>query len=147
VPLRFRDATLDDVPALAALQNAVAGALTARYGPGPWSMLVSKRSVALAQRHARVRVGRDGKRILTALRLASKKPWAIWPADNRLPKEASMRAIRSVGVVCLVALGALGCGKDDDSDACPEPTQSIVGPDLRPDLSSVPECRLPNQDR
>jgi len=58
-----------------------------------------------------------------------------------------MRAIRSVGVVCLVVLGALGCGKDDDGDACPEPTQSIVGPDLRPDLSSVPECRLPDQDR
>jgi GNAT superfamily N-acetyltransferase len=77
VPLRFRDATLDDVPALAALQNAAAGALTARFGPGPWSLLVSERSVALAQRHARVRVGRDGKRILTALRLATRKPWAI----------------------------------------------------------------------
>jgi GNAT superfamily N-acetyltransferase len=28
-------------------------------------------------RHARVRVGREGKRILTVLRLATKKPWAI----------------------------------------------------------------------
>jgi len=31
----------------------------------------------LSQRHARVRVGRDGRHILTVLRLATKKPWAI----------------------------------------------------------------------
>jgi ribosomal protein S18 acetylase RimI-like enzyme len=60
VPLKFRDATLDDVAAIAGLQNAAPGALT-----------------ALAQRHARVRIGRDGKRILTVLRLATKKPWAV----------------------------------------------------------------------
>jgi hypothetical protein len=54
-----------------------------------------------------------------------------------------MRAIRSTGVAWLVALAALGCGKDKDDDTCPEPTQSIVGPDLRPDLSMVPECKLP----
>jgi GNAT superfamily N-acetyltransferase len=77
VNLKFRDATLDDVPAIAALQNAAAGALTARFGAGHWSTLGSERSAALAQRHARVRVGRDGRRILTVLRLATKKPWAI----------------------------------------------------------------------
>jgi GNAT superfamily N-acetyltransferase len=77
VPLRFRDATLDDVAAIAGLQNAAACALTARFGPGPWSSLVSERGAALAQRHAHVRVGRDGKRILTVVRLATKKPWAI----------------------------------------------------------------------
>jgi GNAT superfamily N-acetyltransferase len=75
--LRFRDASADDVPAIAALHNAAAGALTARYGEGPWSALVTERSTALAQRHARVRVGRDGRKILTVLRLATKKPWAI----------------------------------------------------------------------
>ena len=77
VNLKFRDATLDDVPVIAALQNAAAGALTARFGVGHWSALGSERSAALAQRHARVRVGRDGKRILTVLRLATMKPWAI----------------------------------------------------------------------
>jgi ribosomal protein S18 acetylase RimI-like enzyme len=75
--LRFRDATPKDVAAIAGLQNAAAGALTARFGPGPWSTLVSERGAALAQRHARVRVGSEGKRILTVLRLATKKPWAI----------------------------------------------------------------------
>jgi len=77
VSLKFRDATVDDVPVIAGLHNAAAGALTARFGVGHWSTLVTERSAVLAQRHARVRVGRDGKRIVTVLRLATKKPWAI----------------------------------------------------------------------
>ncbi|MDP9176515.1 MAG: GNAT family N-acetyltransferase [Gemmatimonadota bacterium] len=62
---------------IAALHNSAAGALTERFGEGHWSSLVTERGTALAQRHARVRVGRSGKRILTVLRLATKKPWAI----------------------------------------------------------------------
>jgi GNAT superfamily N-acetyltransferase len=77
VRLKFRDATPDDAPVIAALQNAVAGALTASFGPGHWSSLVTERGALLAQRHARVRLGRMGKRIVTVLRLATKKPWAI----------------------------------------------------------------------
>lgn len=77
MPLKFRDATPDDVPVIAALHNAAAGALTARFGVGHWSAFVTERGALLAQRHARVRVGRDGKRIVTVLRLATKKPWAI----------------------------------------------------------------------
>ena len=71
--LKFRDATLHDVAVIAALQNAAAGALTARH----WSSLVTERGAALSQRHARVRLGRSGRRVLTVLRLATKKPWAI----------------------------------------------------------------------
>ena len=70
ISLRFRDATLDDAPVIAALQNAAAGALTARFGAGHWSSLVTERGAAQAQRHARVRVGKSGKRILTVVRLA-----------------------------------------------------------------------------
>src|SRR6266581_8697310 len=75
--MRFRDATKDDIAAIAALQNAAAGALTTRFAAGHWSSLVTERGAALAMRHARVRVGRSGNRILTTLRLAKKKPWAI----------------------------------------------------------------------
>ena len=75
--LTFRDATLKDVPIITALHNAAAGALTARFGGGHWSSLVTERGTASAQRHSRVRVGRVGKRVLTVLRLATKKPWAI----------------------------------------------------------------------
>jgi GNAT superfamily N-acetyltransferase len=77
VQLRFRDATVADVAVIAGLQNAASGALTARFGEGHWSSLVTERGAALAQRHARVRLGRLGKRVLTVLRLAPKKPWAI----------------------------------------------------------------------
>ncbi|MGZ6109646.1 MAG: GNAT family N-acetyltransferase [Gemmatimonadaceae bacterium] len=59
------------------MHNAAVGALTARFGEGHWSSLVTERGTAAAQRHARVRVGKSGKRILTVLRLATKKPWAI----------------------------------------------------------------------
>jgi GNAT superfamily N-acetyltransferase len=75
--LKFADAKLDDVGVIAGLQNAAAGALTARFGAGHWSSLVNERSAELALRHARVRIGRSGRRVLTVLRLATKKPWAI----------------------------------------------------------------------
>jgi GNAT superfamily N-acetyltransferase len=75
--LTFRDATAKDVPVIAALHNAAAGALTARFGEGHWSSLVTERGIGSSQRHSRVRVGKSGKRILTVLRLATKKPWAI----------------------------------------------------------------------
>ena len=77
MPLKFRDATLTNVPAMAALHNAAAGALTARFGSGHWSSLTTERSAELSLRHARVRLGLLDKRIVTVLRLATKKPWAI----------------------------------------------------------------------
>jgi ribosomal protein S18 acetylase RimI-like enzyme len=75
--LTFRDATLDDVPAIAALHNSTAGALTERFGFGHWSSLSTERGAELSLRHARVRLGRVDKKIVTVLRLAPRKPWAI----------------------------------------------------------------------
>ncbi|HEU0300881.1 MAG TPA: GNAT family N-acetyltransferase [Longimicrobium sp.] len=75
--LKFSDAEPEDAAAIAGLQNAAAGALAARYGEGHWSSLVTERGAVLAQRHARVRIGRAGRRLHTVLRLATKKPWAI----------------------------------------------------------------------
>lgn len=75
--LTFRDAKLEDVPVIAALHNAAAGALSARFGEGPWSGLSTERGAQLSLQHARVRIGREGKKIYTVLRLAPKKPWAI----------------------------------------------------------------------
>src|SRR2546423_4974040 len=75
--LKCRDGALKDVAVIAALQNAAAGALTARFGDGHWSSLATERSAELSLRHARVRLGMSGKRIVTVLRLATKKPWAI----------------------------------------------------------------------
>ena len=77
VRLKFRDATPDDAAIMAGLQNAAAGALTTRFGPGHWSSLTTERGALSSQRHARVRVGTSKGRVLTALRLATKKPWAV----------------------------------------------------------------------
>lgn len=75
--LTFRDATPDDVAIIAGIHNASAGALTARFGEGPWSGLMSERGAELSLRHARVRLGRVQRHVYTMLRLATKKPWAI----------------------------------------------------------------------
>jgi len=114
VTLRFRDATLRDVPAIAALQNAAAGALTARFGPGPWSALVTERVAAHALRHARVRIGREGNRILTVLRLATRKPWAI-DVSYFTPVK---RPLYLTGMAVAVAHQGQGFGRTALADAC-----------------------------
>jgi len=114
VELRFRDAKADDVPVIAALQNAAAGALTARFGAGHWSSLGTERGATLAQRHARVRVGRSGKRILTVMRLATKKPWAI-DVSYFTPVK---RPVYLTGMAVSVAHWGQGLGRQAIEDAC-----------------------------
>ena len=112
--MKFRDATKDDVAAIAGLQNAAAGALTARFGAGHWSSLVTERSATLAQRYARVRVGRSDKRILTVLRLAKKKPWAI-DVSYFTPVK---RPLYLTGLAVSVAHQGQGLGRQAMEDAC-----------------------------
>ena len=114
MPLKFRDASLDDVAVIAGLQNAAAGALTARFGPGHWSSLVTERGAALAQRHARVRIGTDGKHILTVLHLATKKPWAI-DVSYFTPVK---RPLYLTGMAVSVAHQGQGLGSVALEDAC-----------------------------
>jgi GNAT superfamily N-acetyltransferase len=111
--LRFRDANLKDVPAIAALQNSVAGALTARFGEGHWSGMVTERGAAFSQQHARVRVGVAGKRIVTVLRLAQKKPWAI-DVSYFTPVK---RALYLTGLAVSVARQGQGLGRAAMEDA------------------------------
>lgn len=111
--LSFRDATLKDVAQIAGLHNATAGALTARFGPGHWSALVTERGAELAQRHATVRVGREGRRIVTVVRLATKKPWAI-DASYFTPVK---RALYLTGLSVDVASQGRGLGRRALDDA------------------------------
>jgi GNAT superfamily N-acetyltransferase len=69
--LTFRDATLNDVAAIASLQNAAAAALTARFGRGHWSSVVTERNVELSLRHARLRLGIAGASVVQIPRLAA----------------------------------------------------------------------------
>ena len=112
--LRFRDGSAADAPAIAGLQNAAAGALTVRHGAGHWSSLVTERGTVLAQRHAKVRVGRNGPRILTVLRLATKKPWAI-DVSYFTPVK---RPVYLTGMVVAVAHQREGLGRVALEDAC-----------------------------
>lgn len=71
-------AVVTDAPALAALQNAVADDLTARFGKGHWSGHASQKGVLLQLRQKGVFcVARRRNRIIATLRLCTKKPWAI----------------------------------------------------------------------
>jgi len=112
--MKFRDATEEDVAAIAGLQNAAAGALTARFGAGHWSSLVTERGAVLSLRHSRVRVGRSGRRILTVLRLAKKKPWAI-DVSYFTPVK---RPIYLTGLAVSVAHQGQGLGRQAIEDAC-----------------------------
>jgi GNAT superfamily N-acetyltransferase len=111
--LKFRDATPGDAPVLTAMQNAAAGALTAQFGEGHWSSFVTERGAVLAQRHARVRVGRSGKHVLTVLRLATKKPWAIDAAYFTPVK----RPLYLTGMAVSVAYQGQGLGRQALEDA------------------------------
>ena len=112
--LKFRNASAADAPSIAGLQNAAAGALTARFGHGRWSSLVTERGAVLAQRHARVRVGYEGRRILTVLRLATKKPWAIDVSYFTRVK----RPVYLTGMAVSVAHQGQGLGRLALEDAC-----------------------------
>ncbi len=79
----FAVATEADAGALAALRNAVADALTWKYGHGAWSPTTTEAGVRHEFRQPRVSrilVARQGDAVIGTLRLATKKPWAIDPA-------------------------------------------------------------------
>src|SRR3989442_14303153 len=75
--LKFQLATPADAVAIAALRNAVAENLTARFGKGHWSGCVSERGVLWDMRTGKVYAARRRNKIIATLRLATKKPWAI----------------------------------------------------------------------
>jgi GNAT superfamily N-acetyltransferase len=67
----------DDAAAVAALRNAVASDLTAKFGIGHWSSMSTDRGVRSAMKSASVYVTRDQGRVVATLTLTTKKPWAI----------------------------------------------------------------------
>jgi GNAT superfamily N-acetyltransferase len=73
----FRDATQDDAAALTALHAAAAADLSSRFGEGPWSRPAVIRTVDGPTPFVRIRVGMQSGYPVSALRLQTKKPWAI----------------------------------------------------------------------
>jgi GNAT superfamily N-acetyltransferase len=62
---------------IVALRAAVAGRLSALYGPGPWSGIATEKGVLLDLRNSTVFVVRQRGKLIATWRLATKKPWAI----------------------------------------------------------------------
>jgi GNAT superfamily N-acetyltransferase len=70
-------ANADDAPGVAALLNAVAADLTARFGIGHWSSVMTDKMVRANMKRAAVFVVRDDDRLAATLTIATRKPWAI----------------------------------------------------------------------
>ncbi|MGQ0702710.1 MAG: GNAT family N-acetyltransferase [Gemmatimonadales bacterium] len=75
--LTFTEAGASDAAAIAALRNAAADQLTARFGKGHWSGHVTERGVESSMGGTKVIVGRAGKRLVATACLGTRKPWVI----------------------------------------------------------------------
>ncbi len=75
--LSFGLATEEDVPALLTLRLAVDADQARRFGSERWTTTINEKSVARGLQSSRVLVARQRGRIVGALRMATKKPWAI----------------------------------------------------------------------
>jgi GNAT superfamily N-acetyltransferase len=105
--LTLQIATAADAPALAALHTAVSERLTSKHGHGPWSAKTSEKAVLFAMRHSSVFVTRRRARIIGALRLTTKKPWAI---DTRYFSK-SKKPLYLLAMAVLPELQRQGIGK------------------------------------
>lgn len=75
--MRFIFATPADAPAIAAVRVQAADRLTRDFGEGHWSSHATENSVRRDLKASRVIVAREGRRVIGALTLQTKKPWAI----------------------------------------------------------------------
>jgi GNAT superfamily N-acetyltransferase len=75
--LSFRFATEEDIPALVKLRLAIDADHERRFGKSRYATTISARSVARGLTSSRVLVALRQGRIIGALRMATKKPWAI----------------------------------------------------------------------
>jgi GNAT superfamily N-acetyltransferase len=77
VALSYRWGTEADVPGLLKLRLAVDADQECRFGSDRWSTTISEQSVARGLRSSRVLIALRRRRIVAAVRMDTKKPWAI----------------------------------------------------------------------
>jgi GNAT superfamily N-acetyltransferase len=77
IAMTFREATEADAAEIAALHNAAADDLTARFGKGHWSYQSTERGVLYDLRIARIFVETGASGITGTFKLGTRKPWAI----------------------------------------------------------------------
>ena len=75
--LEFRIADSKDVSDLVSLRVAANERLTAQFGNGVWSAGVTEKGVLFGMRRSKVYVAVDRGKLVAALSLSTRKPWAI----------------------------------------------------------------------
>ncbi len=75
--LTFLRATPDDIPALIALKEEIARALTARFGDGHWSAVGTEKATLSQLMTSSVFVAKHGRAIIATFRLSARKPRAV----------------------------------------------------------------------
>jgi GNAT superfamily N-acetyltransferase len=108
--LTFAIATEGDAAEIAALRTAAAVRLTERFGQGRWSSTSTERAVLRElsrPKFERTLIARDGRDIVAALHLQTKKPWAI-DTSYFTPVE---RALYLVGMAVLPERQGSGAGR------------------------------------
>lgn len=111
--IRLREATEEDAEEIAALRNAAAEHLTARFGKGHWSGQSTAQGVVHRMRQGTVYVVRTRVRMVATLALTGRKPWAIDPSHFR-PVE---RPLYLVDMAVLPARQGRGIGRGALVDA------------------------------
>jgi ribosomal protein S18 acetylase RimI-like enzyme len=77
--LEFDTAKVKDAEAIALMRNAASENLTAKYGKGHWSGMVTERGVLYEMRRGVAYVMRQEGKVIATLTLSRRKPWAIDP--------------------------------------------------------------------
>lgn len=75
--LSFEFAAENDIPALLRLRLAVEADQARRFGTDRWATTINEKGITRGLKTSRVLVARDHGRIIGALRMDTKKPWAI----------------------------------------------------------------------
>lgn len=75
--LSFRFADEGDIPALVKLRLAIDADQARRFGNERWSTTINEKSVARGLKSGRVLIATRRRRIVGALRMETKKPWAV----------------------------------------------------------------------
>jgi len=108
--IRFETATVKDAPAIALLRNSASDNLTAKFGKGHWSGMVTERGVLYEMKKGTAYVMRQDGKVIATLILSTRKPWAIdrkYFKDSNRPLYLTSMAVtpeiqrRGIGRLCI----------------------------------------------
>lgn len=124
MPTKFDTTTVKDAPAIALLRNSASDHLTAKFGNGHWSGMVSERGVLYEMQRGTAYVMRNDGKVIATLILSTQKPWTIdrkfFNESNRplyLTSMAVTPELQRQGIGRLCIEGALEAAKKWPGDA------------------------------